>query len=530
MDDRIEMIQLDLIEPHPANRRVGGFDQAKLEQLAESIKAVGVQQPAVVRLKPICNPETCTHLQGMDCEHNPGCCRKCGQHDCNSRCSNSGKVKYQLVAGERRWRASRIAGNDTLPCIVRELDDITALKIQTIENLQRDDVHPLDEADGYSQLIDRAGYTIDTIASEVGKSTSYIYQRLKLSSLIEEAKQLFVENKITAGHAILIARLGPDQQREIMKDRLFNYSKEVISVRNLDDYIHNHILLSMSQITWKMADSELLPEAGSCEDCPKRTGYQPELFADVCKDGKKKKDYCIDRTCFSKKQARIVELKREELKDEDILLVADSYVRNMPKNVVEPHTWTECKKKDPGAKKVLVAAGNQPGRVTYGKVVNNNYYSSQKSPEQKEQEKKERQKLKDAEDLRTAKVNAVLQAAEKQGSSLPLEAKRLFVREIWDHLGFDLAVVISKAEGWISKATEYHFGEEIDKRIKEMDVAQLNLLMLRIAMSNEIKFNAYQTPNTKTIDALMKVYNVKIKNKKERVIYESDQIETRKTG
>jgi ParB/RepB/Spo0J family partition protein len=484
MDDRIEIIQIDLIEPHPANRRIGGFDQTKLEQLAESIKAVGVQQPAIVR-----------KIEPRD---------------------GSG-VQYQLVAGERRWRASRIAGNDSLPCIVRELDDIMALKIQTIENLQRDDVHPLDEADGYSQLIAKAGYTIETIAAEVGKSSSYIYQRMKLSSLIEEAKQLFVENKITAGHAILIARLGPDQQREIVTGEvLFDYDDDVMSVRDLDDHIHNSIMLDMSQITWKIADAELVPEAGSCDDCPKRTGYQPQLFADVCNDGKKKKDYCTDRACFTKKQNRIVEVKRAELKDQEIIEVADGYSRDLPKDVIDTYRWNECKKKDPGAKKVLVVAGNQPGRVTYGTINTYNNSSYQKTPEQKESEKKERQKLKAAEDLRAAKADSVLKAAAAlPGGTFPLEALRICILSIWRYLGHDRCVAISKAEGWIQKATEYDYtATGTSKHIDTMNQKQLNGLLLRMAITDEVKIQPYCTPSTKTIDALIKIYGVEINDTK----------------
>jgi ParB family chromosome partitioning protein len=148
--EAIQQIPLDQVVPHPGNRKVGGFDKEKLEQLAESIRAVGVQQPAVVR-----------------------------------KAAENGK--YELVAGERRWRAARLAGLEALPCVVRELDDVAVLKIQTIENLQREDVHPLDEAEGYARLIKLAKYDVETIAHELGKSISYVYQRLKLRDLAPAA-------------------------------------------------------------------------------------------------------------------------------------------------------------------------------------------------------------------------------------------------------------------------------------------------------------------------------------------------------
>lgn len=469
----IEMIQLDHIEPSPNNRSIGGFDQTKLEQLAESIKAVGVQQPAIVRKVAL---------------------------------REGSSVQYQLVAGERRWRASRIAGNDLLPCIVRDIDDITAMKIQYIENLQRDDVHPLDEAEGYGQLIANAGYTIEMLSTDIGKSISYIYQRVKLSSLIKEVRDLFAENKITAGHAILIARLNPEHQKEIVKEELFDYEKSVISVRDLDQYIHTTIMLDLSKITWKLADAELLPESGSCQECPKRTGYQPALFADVCNN--EKKDYCMDRSCFKNKQDRVVELKKAELTGQDILEVADGYVQSntVPKNVIQHWEWEECKKSAPGAKRVLVVAGNQPGRTTWG--IQRARYSHQPSPEEKEKARKEKIKEKTAEDLRIAKVDAVLQAAIEQGDTFPIEALRICVLKIWHRWWHDHVVIIAKHEKWIEKNSNAE--SEGEKHIKAMNEAQLNRLLLLISMADEIKCPTYCKPTTETIDALMRIYSVKI--------------------
>ncbi len=493
MNDTIQMIGLDLIEAHPANRRVGGFNQAKLEELAESIKAVGVQQPAIVR-----------------------------------RIDGRIGVEYQLVAGERRWRASRIAGMGALPCIVRELDDVTAIEIQQIENLQRDDVHPLDEADGYSQLIETAGYTIETLAQKVGKSTSYIYQRLKLSSLVDEARQLFVDNKIAAGHAILIARQGPEQQKLIIEEGLFEMwgsddEMDVASVRAVDQYIHEHIMLDLSYATWKQDDAGLLPDAGSCKECPRRTGFNPELFADVCKNenvkGKGKKDYCMDRACNEKKRAAVVERKRAELVGQDVLEVLDGYSsKEIPKGVLRKYEWQECKKSDPGAKKVLVVDGNTPGRVTFGRALNNGQSrtcstSPEEKAKQKEKEKKELEKRKAAEELRIAKYNAVNEAAMKwrlnNNDPFPLEALRVCLLKIWNNFGYDDGDVIAKLEGWGTNKNTNPLPEG-EKRIKLMTETQLYRLLLILVMCDEIEFNQYCMPHTEMIDALMKVYGVSV--------------------
>src|SRR4030042_146740 len=199
--ENIVRIELEKIEPRPGNRRVGGFDQWELQQWADSIKDLGVLQPIIVREK-----------KGLPV---------------------LGVPDYELVAGERRWRAAALAGKTDIPCVIRELDDVQVLKTQIIENLQRKDIHPLDEADGYQRLIETAGYTIEQVAAELGKSASYVYQRIKLRELIPEGRKLLVDGKITAGHAILIARLAPDQQQEVGKRVLSGRRDEVVSVRDL---------------------------------------------------------------------------------------------------------------------------------------------------------------------------------------------------------------------------------------------------------------------------------------------------------
>ncbi len=347
---------------------------------------------------------------------------------------------------------------------MREIDDVTALKIQYIENLQRDDVHPLDEADGYARLIAEAGYTVEQLAGEVGKSASYIYQRLKLSSLVPEARELFVAGMITAGHAILIARLGPEQQRIIVNEMGgddggdlvdYNADNDIASVRELGAYIQNEIMMKMDTVTWALDDAELLPEAGACRDCAKRTGYNPELFADVCKidDGVLVEDYCTDRSCFGRKRERVVEVKRAELAGQDVVEVADGWIGNLPKNVVERYNWRECKAKTPGARKVLVVAGSQPGRVTYGvieKSAKNTGGSRELEEERKkrkEKEAKEAAKRKAAEIDRVKRIEDVLQAA---AGTMPLEALRICMGKVWWQWN-EQVLLVAKAEGLYNK-------------------------------------------------------------------------------
>lgn len=157
-------LPIDLVAPNPAQPR-RRFDEAALEELAASIRARGVLQPIIVRPDP----------------------------------ENDGR--HQIVAGERRWRAAQKAGLHALPAVVRQLDDRTLLEIAIIENVQRADLNPIEEAEGYAQLIESFGHTQEELAKIVGKSRSHLANLLRLRLLPEEVQSMLKEGKLSAGHA-----------------------------------------------------------------------------------------------------------------------------------------------------------------------------------------------------------------------------------------------------------------------------------------------------------------------------------------
>jgi ParB family chromosome partitioning protein len=386
--EQIRQIPLEQIEPHPGNRRVGGFDKGKLEQLAESIRAVGVQQPAVVR--------------------------KAGENG-----------HYQLVAGERRWRAAKLAGLEVLPCVVRELDDLQVLRIQTIENLQREDVHPLDEADGYARLIELAKYDVESVAQEVGKSASYVYQRLKLRELIPEARKLLIDGTITAGHAILIARLTVANQKEASKYCQGDRYHQAASVRGLTEWIFQNVYMSLARASFKKDDEELVPRAGPCTTCPKRSGYQPALFADVGKD-----DLCLDRLCFNSKLDALVARKAQELKDAGVVRVhgrGGGYTDER-KDPTATNTWEfePAKKGEKGAVPLLTTTGSDRGQVSYGKKKQSNRYRT--SPAEKAREERSKAEEKEDQRKRRSLVDQILEQVTgemKKGGRIPTDVLRV---------------------------------------------------------------------------------------------------------
>lgn len=166
------------------------YDATELGELAESIKTEGVIEPIIVR------PLQQVAGKPMLCE---------------------------IVAGTRRFRASKIAGKQSIPAIVREMNDNQALQIQIIENLQRRDIHPLDEATGYKRLMELAKWTAEKIAAKVGKSEEYIYTRMKLAELSTAGQKAFREGKLSTEHAVLLARLEPKDQAEGLERSLNAY-------------------------------------------------------------------------------------------------------------------------------------------------------------------------------------------------------------------------------------------------------------------------------------------------------------------
>lgn len=204
---------------------------------------------------------------------------------------------FEVAAGHRRLRAAAKAGLAELPCIVREMTDEQLLEVLTIENLQREDVHPIEEAAGYAELLKIPGWDVARIAERVSKSASYVYQRLRLAALTERVREAFYQGALEAGHAILIARLPAVAQLQALDqfERISRYGPRM-SVRDLEAWIERQIYHDLATAPWKLEDCALV-EGKPCTLCTKRTGALPELA-----DGRRG-DHCLDRECWERKHA-----------------------------------------------------------------------------------------------------------------------------------------------------------------------------------------------------------------------------------
>ena len=188
----VRNIPVERIESNPENPRLA-FDEATLAELAASILEHGVLQPVLVR--PL------------------------------------GDNRYQLIAGERRWRATKVAGVPTIPALVEEIDDDTAMEIAIIENLQREDLSPLDEATMYDRMIREHGYSVRRLAQKLGKDKGYLENRLRLADAPEEVRVLVSVRKDTLSHAYELMKIEDPKKRRRLADQVARGELSLVKLR-----------------------------------------------------------------------------------------------------------------------------------------------------------------------------------------------------------------------------------------------------------------------------------------------------------
>lgn len=273
----MRMVDLQLIEESLTNPR-RTFNQQKLAELAETIKQQGVVQPVLLRPLP-----------GSRMADTFGFRRQ-----------GAPLPVYELVSGARRLRASHIAGCKNIPAMIRALTDREAREIQHIENIQREDVDKLEEAESFRSLLDDFGMTADAIGEKIGQSRSYVYAALKILDLCQVGRQALRDGKLDFSKALQVARIPSEsQQLKAIKDltETDHHGEPRIGARRAATYIRDHYMLALDKASFSRTDADLLPGAGACTNCPKRTGANPELFSDV-----KSADVCTDAPCYHKKE------------------------------------------------------------------------------------------------------------------------------------------------------------------------------------------------------------------------------------
>lgn len=285
--ETITQIPLDQLHESPFNHRQVFTG---LDELAANIKAEGrIHEPLLVRPR-LTNPLRDDVQDG-----------------------------WEIVFGHRRYRAAELAGLATVPCMVRAMTEAEARSAQAAENLQRENVNALEEAQAYQDMIDRDGLSKEQVAARVGKSRSHVYGRLTLLGALPEIRQALLSGAIGSDVALLVARLRtPKLQTQALaavradtssSARLDDGGKR--SYRHIRDFLAERYTLSIKDSIFEPADETLLPAAGACSACPKRAGNAPEYddLASPSRDSEHRHHYkqgganvCTDPDCWAAKK------------------------------------------------------------------------------------------------------------------------------------------------------------------------------------------------------------------------------------
>jgi ParB/RepB/Spo0J family partition protein len=266
-------IPLDQIIPSKHNPRKN-IDEDSLSELAMSIQKDGVLSPILVRPN-------------------------------GERRKSDDAAVMEIVFGERRWRACQLLERGAIPAIIREMTDEQAEEERIVENLQRANLEPLEEAQAFKRLMGKG--TASEVAAKLGKEEAYIARRLKLLSLIPEAQKALQSGKIQLGHALEISRLNPEDQKRTLKfcqpsdiqvgtGTSWETAKSTITVESLKNFIQTNLLVELKNARFDLADPTLDKKMGACTACPHNTSNQGALFADV------KNARCTLPECFFGKE------------------------------------------------------------------------------------------------------------------------------------------------------------------------------------------------------------------------------------
>jgi ParB/RepB/Spo0J family partition protein len=285
------------------------FDEAKLDELAESIKRYGVQIPLKVR--PLRQDE-----KVPDQTH-----------------------RYELIAGARRLRAAHRAQLPAVPCevLTAVVDIHEQIELQLVENADRVDVHPMEEALAYEALLLGAKRTVAELAEKTGRNLAHLHKRLALCKLLPEMREHFLAGAIDEARATIIARVPAGLQQETFNhcfEQNYDYSggrttykpdlSRPVPLKRVQEWVNREAFVQLNRAPFSLKDPAIAEGCPACTDCDRRAGTTPSLFGDLATG-----DTCTDTTCFHMKRQAIYDKRRGD----GMPAVSTSFYGNMPKNV-----------------------------------------------------------------------------------------------------------------------------------------------------------------------------------------------------
>ncbi len=286
--NEIKYFKTDELSPSKLNPRKN-IDPESLKELSESIREIGIIHPLVVR-----------HAHRT----------------------------MEIICGDRRYRAAVMAQVKQIPCIVKVLTDSDAIDLMITENLQREDVCPLDEAEAFNTLIKKKRYDIPGLMARFGKSEFYVRTRLVLNDLIHDFRYLLREGVIGVGHAVELSKLKAEDQQELFDDTFSPEERyqeywSCPTIKQLKGHIERDFSKQLSDASFDLNDPTLDKAAGTCVGCQKNTASTQSLFPDAPESG-----ICLDRVCFKHKSDIHFDrtLKNILENEPDVVIGCNSYI------------------------------------------------------------------------------------------------------------------------------------------------------------------------------------------------------------
>jgi len=477
----IAMIELSLIQESPDNPRQT-YDRTALDELSKSIASEGIHVPLLLRVF-------------------------------------EGEQRYELIAGHRRIRAAKMAGATEVPCVLRQYTDEEARAARIIENLLRESLTPLEEAEAYQQMFAATGaenrpLTPADLAAKLGKKESYIRLRLRLLSAEAAVQEALRKQQITKGHALELARLDKSLQKELLKFCLFNNWGQrrdgPVSINELRKYIAQNVMLVLASAPFNTNDATLIPNAGACTDCKKRTGNDRMLFSDV-----KQKDICTLPSCYQAKVARFIDVTLEEMKasSTEAVRISTEYSRNSttPTDALTASQYEVVKK---GAAcedtkvGVYIDGQQQCHKVrvcTNNKCTVHHPYAASTGSSSAEQKEKRAKARKEA-----VVRSRVLAAIYKASANVSIEdedyitvAQHSISRA--DHNGL---MKLAKLLDWPKEIFGWDGKAKLTAKLVEIGADAATVVAMMAAASHELSVNEYNQRKAERLESLAKSFSV----------------------
>jgi ParB/RepB/Spo0J family partition protein len=342
---KFQLLALNDIVPSKDNARKIDQKSPDFQELVNSIRAGGVRVPIHIREHP------------------------------------TRKGKYEIRAGERRWRASKSAGMETIPAILHsDMTELGAFDLTFVENKFRQDLKPLEEVAEIGRYMDRLGNNAKLIAEKIGQTEQWVRLRANIHMNLHLAwRNAFVTQDYladwTVGHLVQIARLPAKIQVQTLneiKSQQWRWSG--ISIKDLKERIGG-ILNLLSRAKWSLEDETLVPKAGACSKCPKRSGAEPLLWFESVTEQIKTKDRCLDPLCWEEKLRSYLQQRAKKFADEHdnlIYVTTESphretaeYLSKKFGRVLEDYNYKKSNKKAKGSVPALIVHGKSAGNLIW---------------------------------------------------------------------------------------------------------------------------------------------------------------------